>query len=157
MALRTSALFPVALPPSTRYQSRLPIHPTVSDVDARLVVGEQWLLDPEHVTATDEALGGGAHGVVRKGLLYGHVPVALKVRVFRCGLHVVVGVWLWTLRGRLGWEGTGGRAAGAGGCCTSLLALAILGWSTRTTFAAGLPRTLRSGPVLDDPWVTDPP
>ncbi len=92
-----------------------PVHPTVSDVDARLVVGEQWLLDPEHVTATDEALGGGAHGVVRKGLLYGHVPVALKVRVFRCGLHVVVGVWLWTLRGRLGWEGTGGRAAGAGG------------------------------------------
>jgi hypothetical protein len=87
----------------------------VSDVDARLVVGEQWLLDPEHVTATDEALGGGAHGVVRKGLLYGHVPVALKVCVFRCGLYVVVGVWLQTSRGRLGWEGTGGRAVGAGG------------------------------------------
>ncbi len=66
-------------------RSPAPQH-TVADVDARLVLGEQWLLDPEHVTATDEALGGGAHGVVRKGLLYGHVPVALKVRDFRCGL-----------------------------------------------------------------------
>jgi hypothetical protein len=51
----------------------------VTDIDARLVVGEQWIIDPAHVTATEEAVGAGAFGVVRKGLLYGHVPVALKV------------------------------------------------------------------------------
>ncbi len=53
----------------------------MTDIDARSVVGEPWIIDPAHVTATDEAVGAGAFGVVRKGLLYGHVPVALKVNV----------------------------------------------------------------------------
>jgi hypothetical protein len=56
----------------------------VTDIDARLVVGEQWIIDPAYVTATDEAVGVGSFGVVRKGLLYGHVPVALKVSVLAC-------------------------------------------------------------------------
>jgi hypothetical protein len=62
----------------------------VTDIDARLVVGEQWIIDPAHVTATEEAVGAGAYGVVRKGLLYGHVPVALKVSVSTCCFRGVV-------------------------------------------------------------------
>jgi hypothetical protein len=52
----------------------------VTDVDARVVVGEQWIIDPAYVRDTGESLGSGSNGTVKKGLLYDHVPVALKVR-----------------------------------------------------------------------------
>ncbi len=56
------------------------VHAAVTDVDARVVVGEQWIIDPAYVRDTGESLGSGSNGTVKKGLLYDHVPVALKVR-----------------------------------------------------------------------------
>ncbi len=60
------------------------VHAAVTDIDARVVVGEQWIIDPAYVRDTGESLGSGSNGTVKKGLLYDHVPVALKVRCCGC-------------------------------------------------------------------------